>query len=336
MDIETEIQALYQKGIEIDHDLYVTLQMCLIASQHTLLYSTHPNNTLSEAIFILTSLWGLTNIHALHLTATSSFDLVREFQVSRDLRHQHRQQQEELTSEMTRTTVSESVVFITGLENSTKEFQSKLQKFMHVMDPTSFFLVVPIIKRLEENDNLPRFSTTFKGINKYLKDRFWFCQEHVSPLVPPNISMALQNEHFEDIGATPIVCDFNVSKLSFLRSKAHQVELIRDIKSYIYDIVIFGRLHRMVSGGIPTFLIESMHLFLKVYAAVNNYDYVIPEMVKVAAKKLLPLHINILSDPNDEPTLLYGSDVRLVRQVINKWNEELVVEDIVNKVQPPV
>ncbi|GME77349.1 unnamed protein product [Ambrosiozyma monospora] len=92
----------------------------------------------------------------------------------------------------------------------------------------------------------------------------------------------------------------------------------------------------MVTGGIPTFLIESMHSFLKVYAAINNYDYVIPEMVKVAAKKLLPLHINILSDPNDEPTLLYGSDVRLVGQVINKWNEELVVEDIVNNVQPPV
>ncbi|GME74605.1 unnamed protein product [Ambrosiozyma monospora] len=238
MDIETEIQKLYEKGIEIDHDLYVTLQMCLIASQHTLLCSTHPNNTLSEAIFILTSLWGLTNIHALHLTATSSFDLVREFQVSQDLQHQHKQQQEESTSEMTRTTVSESVVFITGLENSTKEFQSKLQKFMHTMDPASFFLVVPIVKRPEQNDDLPRLSITFKGINKYLKDRFWFCQEHISYLVPPKLSASSQSEHFEEIGGTPIVCDFNISKLSFLRSKSNQVELIRDIKSYLLIITI--------------------------------------------------------------------------------------------------
>lgn len=121
-----------------------------------------------------------------------------------------------------------------------------------------------------------------------------------------------------------------------LRKKADQVVMVREIITYIYDIVIFARTDRFVIGGIPTYTLKDFHLFLKVYSAMYDHPYIIPEMVKMVAYKLLTQRIRLLENPAEEPSVQYGSDIDLVRQVQKKVDAHTIIETIMAKIQPPV
>ncbi|KAG7897024.1 hypothetical protein KL906_000428 [Ogataea polymorpha] len=77
-------------------------------------------------------------------------------------------------------------------------------------------------------------------------------------------------------------------ELETYRSRAKKVKIVREIKTYIYDIVVFTRMHRMVVAGLPTSTWKDMELFVQIYAAIHDMDYVTPAMVKLAAAKVIP------------------------------------------------
>ncbi|QPG74659.1 hypothetical protein FOA43_001991 [Brettanomyces nanus] len=163
-------------------------------------------------------------------------------------------------------------------------------------------------------------------IDRLLLNDIWLDQPHAPSKLQSDLDVPALLETTLDV----------VEKIATLRSRAAKVSIIREIRTYIYDIVIFARNHRFVVGGIPTFVLEDFIQFVQVYATINGYDYVIPEMVKLAAYKLLPLRIKMLKDPYNEPSMFYGSDPELVKQIVDKMDTRIIVEDILNRVQPPV
>lgn len=68
---------------------------------------------------------------------------------------------------------------------------------------------------------------------------------------------------------------------------------------------------------------------------VENSDYATPTLVAKAARKVFPLKVDICRRPEDEPTLHYGSDIKLISNWLQKWDAELIIEDVLNIVPAP-
>lgn len=118
-------------------------------------------------------------------------------------------------------------------------------------------------------------------------------------------------------------------------NKGQDITLVPDIRQYMQDIVLFLRNHRLVSKGVSPKSVKDFEFLVRMLSVLHDYDFATPSLVAIAAKKLFPFRIQVCH-PIDEPTLKYGGDIKIVAQWMKKWDSELIVEDIINCVPPPL
>lgn len=125
------------------------------------------------------------------------------------------------------------------------------------------------------------------------------------------------------------------SYLQMMRERMKALTIIADIKRYMQDIVVFLRTHRLVRRGIPTKAVKDFDLLVRALCTLHDYQYATPSIVAIAARKVFPLKIE-LCHPEDEPTLNYGGDINIITNWLKKWDQSLIIEDVLNNVEPPL
>ena len=158
-----------------------------------------------------------------------------------------------------------------------------------------------------------------------LSQEFWFQQRC-------DLKMDINDGRF------PTSATLNRSKVTHfitLRNKYLNVTISPEMKRYIYDIIIHVRCHRCVKNGFPTRAIKDLELLCQCLCLIFDRNYVIPTIVKLACRKLIPFKIQMV-DPSLEPTLQYGSDIDLVAEMMKRMTPKMVVEDVLRKVGPPL
>jgi MoxR-like ATPase len=119
------------------------------------------------------------------------------------------------------------------------------------------------------------------------------------------------------------------------RNKAEKVTLVPEIRQYMQDIVLFLRNHRLVDKGVSPKAGKDLEVLVRMLCVLHDYDFATPSLVAVAARKLFPFRVQVC-EPIDEPSLKYGGDIKIVTQWMKKWDAELIVEDVINAVPPPL
>lgn len=114
--------------------------------------------------------------------------------------------------------------------------------------------------------------------------------------------------------------------------------VIPEVKVYMQDIVVFLRTHRLVQSGraVSPKAVKDFDKLVRILCVVRGGDYATPSLVAAAARKLFPLKVDMCRGPELEPTLHYGSDIKLVTQWMRKWDAELIIEDVLNIVPAPL
>jgi hypothetical protein len=120
-----------------------------------------------------------------------------------------------------------------------------------------------------------------------------------------------------------------------LTRTAMRLTMVADIRRYMHDIVVFLRTHRLVRKGVSPKAAKDFEFLVRALCVLHDHDFVTPSIVAVAARKIFPLKIE-MCEPQDEPTLQYGSDIKLVSKWIQKWDQELIVENVLDNASPPV
>lgn len=127
----------------------------------------------------------------------------------------------------------------------------------------------------------------------------------------------------------------SIQELEELSEKMSKVVIVPEIKVYMQDIVVFLRTHRLVRKGVSPKAVKDFDRLLRTFCVLHGTLYATPSLVALAARKIFPLKLEICI-PQDEPTLHYGSDIKLLSKWVSKWDQEMVIDDVLNNVMAPL
>jgi hypothetical protein len=72
-----------------------------------------------------------------------------------------------------------------------------------------------------------------------------------------------------------------------------------------------------------------------VLAPLHGLDYISPSLVALAARKIYP-HRIVITDPEDERSMQWGSSLDAVKAVLEGVSVEDVVEEVLQSVDEPL
>lgn len=146
---------------------------------------------------------------------------------------------------------------------------------------------------------------------------------------------------------------FTESDISFLAQLARRAHIDSDVARYAANIISFLRLHRAVAGGVSPLATRHLDLLARCLAPLNGLDFVTPSLVAIAARKVYPHRIDLVSAPSaagsglingraatatavEERSLQWGSDSAAVQAVLAGVEPEDVIEDVLSIVAAPL
>lgn len=131
--------------------------------------------------------------------------------------------------------------------------------------------------------------------------------------------------------------------LEKFRQESNAVTISADVTRYQQDIIVFLRLSRAVAGGISTkanhhfsrfskyvkYHVREYHLtnVNRLLAALHGIDYCTPSITALAAKKVFR-HRIVVSKPEDDRSLQYGSDLKTVSRVLAHVTPEEILDSV--------
>jgi hypothetical protein len=74
---------------------------------------------------------------------------------------------------------------------------------------------------------------------------------------------------------------------------------------------------------------------LSVLAPLHSLDYISPSLVALAARKIYP-HRVVITTPEDERSMQWGSSLEAVKAVLEGVTVEDVVEEVLQSVEVPL
>ncbi|EKG16562.1 hypothetical protein MPH_06338 [Macrophomina phaseolina MS6] len=113
------------------------------------------------------------------------------------------------------------------------------------------------------------------------------------------------------------------------------VRMSSEVQAYMQNLIAFLRLHRAVGGGISALATRHFELLVRALAPLHGLDYVPPSLVALAARKIYP-HRIILTTPENERSMQWGSSLEAVREVLNGVTADDVIEDVLQQVEVPL
>lgn len=124
-----------------------------------------------------------------------------------------------------------------------------------------------------------------------------------------------------------------------------------EVAQYVHNVVVFLRLHRAVAGGISARsgndLLELAKCVSKILAILfaadgsrcltplHGIDYLTPSIVALAAKKVFRHRLRI-AGPEDDRSIQYGSDKKVIAQILKGIDSDSVIEHVLSEVEPPL
>lgn len=168
------------------------------------------------------------------------------------------------------------------------------------------------------------------SMTSYLKDRFWFGTQ-------------------APVGSIP---DSHVS-----HATCSEVVIHSKIKRYISDIIIHIRMHRLAScsqfGGSGSRALKKILMlaqWMVVVEALPGRTFATPDIIQQACMWYFPFHIDLIKNPNDEGSIMYGTKPELVAELFKCLKlgaqkvpienplilESMIVRDVLNNVIPAI
>jgi MoxR-like ATPase len=125
------------------------------------------------------------------------------------------------------------------------------------------------------------------------------------------------------------------SDIDLLIDQITTVRLDSEVRSYIHNIAIFLRMHRAIAGGISALSTRHLLSLSHALAPLHGLSYVSPSLVALAARKVYS-HRILLARPENERSMMWGSNVRAVRALLEGLTVEDVIEDVLGNVEMPL
>ncbi|KAI1312792.1 hypothetical protein F5Y03DRAFT_339167 [Xylaria venustula] len=141
------------------------------------------------------------------------------------------------------------------------------------------------------------------------------------------------NNSSSTTGRNHLFSEVDISTLSTLSLQAH-VDI--EVQRYQMNIIAFLRLHRAVApGSVPPSATAHFRMLIRALAAFHGLDFVTPELVQLAARKIYAHHI-VIVPPERERSIQWGSDLAAVKTLLEDVQPEDVVEDVLGMVDVPL
>ncbi|KAI4279321.1 MAG: hypothetical protein LQ337_000352 [Flavoplaca oasis] len=165
-------------------------------------------------------------------------------------------------------------------------------------------------------------------LNKHLNDHIFLSHTHD----PEDGFANLENssEWIEDDRSSSSSVDIQA-----LVEQSRNTKVTSEVESYLQNIVTFLRMHRAVDGGINPRATKFFKMFIKCLAPLSGLHYVTPSLVAIAARKVYP-HRIILTVPERDRSLQYGSELAAVEAVLDGVTPEAIIEDVLTAVEAPL
>ncbi|OJD31185.1 uncharacterized protein BKCO1_5100083 [Diplodia corticola] len=155
-------------------------------------------------------------------------------------------------------------------------------------------------------------------------------QASLSSVVRPSSSMTLGSP--KAIAKSPL---FPQDDLEHISKLLGDVRISSEVFAYMQNLIAFLRLHRAVSGGISALATKHFELLVRALAPLHGLNYVPPSLVALAARKIYP-HRILLTAPENERSMQWGSSLEAVREVLDGVTVDDVIEDVLQQVEVPL
>jgi len=129
---------------------------------------------------------------------------------------------------------------------------------------------------------------------------------------------------------------FSLTNIDRLVAMSQSVVLSVEMTRYIHDIVVFLRMHRAVlSSSITPAATKYFTQLSKCLAPLHGLKYVTPSLVALAARKVYR-HRLVLVAPENERSMQYGSNLKAVAALLEGYDAEIVIDEVLASVDSPV
>ncbi|PHH90924.1 hypothetical protein CDD83_2262 [Cordyceps sp. RAO-2017] len=144
----------------------------------------------------------------------------------------------------------------------------------------------------------------------------------------------LDDDDDDDDGpaAAPLISEADISQLAQLSQK---VDVDVDVLRYQMNIISFLRMHRAVAHGMTPAATKHMDKIVRCLAPIHGLDYVTPALVGLAARKVY-LHRILVTAPDKERSLQWGSRLEAVQAVLHNVGPEDIIDDVLDTVTAPL
>ncbi|KJX98310.1 hypothetical protein TI39_contig418g00007 [Zymoseptoria brevis] len=119
--------------------------------------------------------------------------------------------------------------------------------------------------------------------------------------------------------------------LCSLRELAANIALTAEMAQYLHNVVVFLRNSRYVKGGVTAAATRQFRVLSMALAPLHGLTYVPPSLVALAARKVY-LHRLILATPQNEKSLLWGSETEAIQELLDGVTVEDVIEDVLDNI----
>ncbi|GAD99953.1 conserved hypothetical protein [Paecilomyces variotii No. 5] len=210
---------------------------------------------------------------------------------------------------------------------------------VHSTQPS--FIFIPLICSSDEKSRP-------KSLNKHLNDHLFISHFHNLQDGYPNlegddtvsddqasISSVVRKPNF--IPSKKADRDHTIAQetITEIRHICNSVTVSAEVARYLQDIVVFLRLNRAVLGGISAKSNSHLLRLSKCLASLHGLDYVTPSIVALAAKKVYR-HRIIVASPEEDRSLLYGSDEAAVSKLLRDVNPDIIIENVLGDIEAPL
>lgn len=128
---------------------------------------------------------------------------------------------------------------------------------------------------------------------------------------------------------------FTQQEIRQLAELSGNISFTAEIKAYSQNIITFLRLHRAVGSGVSPRATQHLDNLVKYLAVIHGQTYVSPSLVALAVRKIYT-HRVIITKPEAERSIQYGSDLKAVSAILQGFTSERVIEEVLQSVEAPI
>lgn len=113
------------------------------------------------------------------------------------------------------------------------------------------------------------------------------------------------------------------------------VVISTEIRRYLHDVLTFLRMHRAVASGVSSRATKHFETLVRCLAPLHGLTFATPAIIALAARKVYA-HRLILTEPEEERSMQYGSESTAVTAILADITPEMVIEEVLLDVEVPL